>query len=113
MLEPQTTDSSAMTAFSNNKSATNGEKGTTAEQEKSGQPKNQDKEGLWCTHCKKSRHTRETCWKLHGKPPSREWGNTGGQSQNNGQVHIAAGSQNEGTLQELSGFSQDEIAKVR
>ncbi|QHN83700.1 uncharacterized protein DS421_20g706960 [Arachis hypogaea] len=23
---------------------------------------------LWCDHCNKSRHTRETCWKIHGKP---------------------------------------------
>ena len=24
-------------------------------------------EGLWCSHCKRPRHTRETCFKLHGK----------------------------------------------
>ncbi|PSR88367.1 Calcineurin B-like protein [Actinidia chinensis var. chinensis] len=23
---------------------------------------------LWCEHCKKPWHTKETCWKLHGKP---------------------------------------------
>ncbi|XP_072086997.1 uncharacterized protein [Arachis hypogaea] len=23
---------------------------------------------LWCDHCNKPRHTRETCWKIHGKP---------------------------------------------
>ena len=23
----------------------------------------------WCDHCKKPWHTRETCWKIHGKPP--------------------------------------------
>jgi hypothetical protein len=22
----------------------------------------------WCEHCKKLWHTKETCWKLHGKP---------------------------------------------
>ncbi|KAL6315942.1 hypothetical protein AAG906_013776 [Vitis piasezkii] len=22
----------------------------------------------WCDHCKKSGHSRETCWKIHGKP---------------------------------------------
>ncbi|RVX07585.1 hypothetical protein CK203_025234 [Vitis vinifera] len=27
-----------------------------------------DKLRVWCDHCNKSRHTRETCWKLHGKP---------------------------------------------
>ena len=29
--------------------------------------KNTNCEGLWCTYCKKPRHTRETCFKLHGK----------------------------------------------
>ena len=22
----------------------------------------------WCDHCRKPRHLKETCWKLHGKP---------------------------------------------
>ena len=22
----------------------------------------------WCDHCRKSGHSRETCWKIHGKP---------------------------------------------
>ncbi|XP_052204388.1 uncharacterized protein LOC127809557 [Diospyros lotus] len=25
------------------------------------------REGLWCTYCKKPRHTSDTCFKLHGK----------------------------------------------
>ncbi|KAI5418366.1 hypothetical protein KIW84_042851 [Lathyrus oleraceus] len=25
---------------------------------------------LWCDHCKREWHTRETCWKLKGKPPN-------------------------------------------
>lgn len=30
---------------------------------------NRDNKGdnLWCTHCKKSRHTRENCFKLHSE----------------------------------------------
>ncbi|KAL5821546.1 hypothetical protein ACOSQ3_023428 [Xanthoceras sorbifolium] len=27
-----------------------------------------DKPKVWCDHCNKPRHTRDTCWKLHGKP---------------------------------------------
>jgi len=23
----------------------------------------------WCDHCKRYYHTRETCWKIHGRPP--------------------------------------------
>ncbi|XP_028799427.1 uncharacterized protein LOC114754769 [Neltuma alba] len=26
----------------------------------------------WCDHCHKSGHTREVCWKLHGKPPNNK-----------------------------------------
>lgn len=27
-----------------------------------------DQDKLYCTHCGKTRHTRETCWELMGKP---------------------------------------------
>ncbi|KAI3461793.1 hypothetical protein Pfo_018456 [Paulownia fortunei] len=30
--------------------------------------KNDEKPGVWCDHCNKPRHTRKTCWKVHGKP---------------------------------------------
>ena len=30
-------------------------------------PKAQNKDGLWYSFCKKPRHTRETCFRLHGK----------------------------------------------
>ncbi|RVW15393.1 hypothetical protein CK203_082650 [Vitis vinifera] len=36
-----------------------------------GLPKGGENESRWSDHCNKPRHTRETCWKLHGKPPSR------------------------------------------
>ncbi|KAI4348678.1 hypothetical protein L6164_009374 [Bauhinia variegata] len=29
--------------------------------------KTSNRDNLWCTHCKKPRHTRENCFKLHGK----------------------------------------------
>ena len=31
------------------------------------QTKNLGREGQWCSYCKKPRHTRDTCFKLHGK----------------------------------------------
>ncbi|XP_022632117.1 uncharacterized protein LOC111240756 [Vigna radiata var. radiata] len=63
MLETSTTESSTMIA----------EGGTimVANQRKNWEKRHEE---IWCTHCNKSRHTREKCWKLHGKPPSREWG---------------------------------------
>ena len=27
-----------------------------------------EKSKVWCDYCNKPRHTRETCWKLNGKP---------------------------------------------
>ncbi|KAA8547182.1 hypothetical protein F0562_003610 [Nyssa sinensis] len=40
-----------------------------------------NREGVWCTYCKKARHTKDTCWKLHGMPPNvgGKGGNRGGQ----------------------------------
>ena len=35
----------------------------------------QNKDDLVCSYCKKPRHTREKCWKLHGKPTNMEYGN--------------------------------------
>lgn len=34
--------------------------------------KSDEKAKVWCDYCKKPRHTRETCWKLHGKPQHLE-----------------------------------------
>lgn len=40
---------------------------------------------------KKSHHTEEKCWKLHGKPQSmnKTWSEKSGQSKGQGQAHIA------------------------
>ncbi|KAH9650093.1 protein kinase domain-containing protein [Citrus sinensis] len=34
----------------------------------------QQKSRVWCDYCNKPRHTREACWKLHGKPAN--WKNS-------------------------------------
>jgi hypothetical protein len=40
-----------------------------------------DKDKLFCDHCNRSRHTRETCWRLQGCPPIRgRGGHTGGRT---------------------------------
>ncbi|KAL6315434.1 hypothetical protein AAG906_000549 [Vitis piasezkii] len=98
MLNPQNTDSSAMVAGSGNNSATNMERVLVSGNGRSSQPKTQNrdyKDNLWCTYCKKARHTRERCWKLHGKPPSREWG----QKENNQVI--------------MTGLNQEEVERVR
>ena len=30
--------------------------------------RNQVKEKVWCNHCTRPSHTKENCWKIHGKP---------------------------------------------
>ena len=45
----------------------------------------QGKDGFICNFCKRTGHTRERCWKLHGRPPHV------------GQVHIAEGSNQQGS----------------
>ncbi|RVW88127.1 hypothetical protein CK203_042925 [Vitis vinifera] len=60
MLNPQNTDSSAMVAGSGNNSATNMERVLVSGNGRSSQPKTQNrdyKDNLWCTYCKKARHT--------------------------------------------------------
>ena len=61
------------------------------------------KGSLWCTYCKKPRHTKDTCWKLHGRPQNTK----GGQ----GHAHVAvSGSAVEPTT---NNFNSEEIEKLR
>ena len=55
-------------------------------------PNCDNKDSLWCTYCKKARHTREKCWKLHGKPStsSKKWGYKGRQPRNSGQAYVTS-----------------------
>ena len=46
----------------------------------------QNKDDLVCSYCKKPRHAKEKCWKLHGKPTNMEYGN----KQRNNQIHMTA-----------------------
>ena len=35
-------------------------------------PKNSKRNNLWCDFCKKTNHTKDRCWKLHGKLKFKE-----------------------------------------
>ncbi|KAL4560354.1 hypothetical protein LXL04_032504 [Taraxacum kok-saghyz] len=52
---PVTEGSALATRFPSNPKS-----GTGPSQKKTGRP--------WCDHCKRPGHTKETCWKIHGKP---------------------------------------------
>lgn len=113
MLDPQTAEGSAMVAGGAKHGLVDNEKRPIAETGRGIQFRPQNRDELWCTYCRKARHTWEKCWKLHGKPPSREWGQKGYQPRGNGQVHIVTNATQEEDKQELKGLNQDEVEKVR
>ena len=70
----------------------------------------ENKDNLWCTFCKKPKHTKEKCWKLNGKPLSREWGNRGGQQRP--QAHMTEQPKTEENST-IDGFNSEENEKLR
>lgn len=84
MLEPQVLEGSALVANSE-QSLQIQESGKAELSRASGRD---NKENLWCTYCKNPKHTREKCWKLNGKPPSRERNQEGGQPRNSEQTNF-------------------------
>ena len=80
MLDTPTIESSAMVAEHIKRDPRNVEK---------------RKDGLWCTYCNKASHTREKCWKLHGKSLSREWSKKGESSWKSGHTHVAVAEHSE------------------
>ncbi|XP_071905634.1 uncharacterized protein [Coffea arabica] len=88
MLEPKTLEGSAMISTKSNKDT------------------------IWCTYCKKSRHTRDDCFKLHGKEQvlSRKGGFKGGKA------HLTAGedqTQEKSNQTGMGEFKKEEIEKLR
>ena len=88
MLEPKTLEGSAMISTKSNKDT------------------------IWCTYCKKSRHTRDDCFKLHGKEQvlSRKGGFKGGKA------HLTAGedqTQEKSNQAGMGEFKKEEIEKLR
>ncbi|KAH7542645.1 hypothetical protein FEM48_Zijuj02G0096100 [Ziziphus jujuba var. spinosa] len=92
--------------------ARNVEKDATSNNGKSSQARQQNCDNLWCSYCKKSRHTSERCWKLHGKPLSREWVPRREQSKPQGQANVVV-QRNTVPPQELYGFNKEEIDRFK
>ncbi|XP_057505673.1 uncharacterized protein LOC130788973 isoform X1 [Actinidia eriantha] len=114
MLKPQNLEGSAMVANKSSEQKAILEQPLIPENGKaelSKAPVRDNKDNLWCTYCKKSRHTRERCWKLHGKPPSKDWGDKGGQHRSSGQAHVTTLQNYEHTTQ--GEFNKSEIEKLR
>jgi hypothetical protein len=105
MLAPPPVESSAMLVEKNSTMIADQKNGGGTYVEKKG-------EETWCTYCNKPRHLRENCWKLKGKPPSRQWGKKGDLPKKGGQAHMIA-STSEAGQEGMKQLNQDEIEKVR
>jgi len=112
MLENPTMENSAMVA-SGSAMLVDPKRGGLANMERKG-------EGIWYTFCNKPRHTRDKCWKLHGKPLSRdwgsqsrdkEWGKKGDATRKGGQAHIGAATSEE-HKGGMSPLNQDEVEQM-
>ena len=77
MLDSPTVENSVMVAEQTEEGSTHTEKRS---------------DSLWYTYCNKPRHTRDKCWKLHGKPSNRdrEGGCRGNSLRKGGQAHVVA-----------------------
>ncbi|GMI89878.1 hypothetical protein HRI_002657100 [Hibiscus trionum] len=70
-----------------------------------------NRDSMWCTYCKKPRHTRERCWKLHGKPQSTNKNfieREGSQSRAHATREVAKES-----TEQSGEFTQEEVEKLK
>ncbi|KAG8499583.1 hypothetical protein CXB51_006239 [Gossypium anomalum] len=64
----------------------------------------------WCDYCKKYWHTRETCWKLHGKPTGKKSGNgCGSQSGDSRAFQTTNGNYEGQSSLERSPFTKEQL----
>jgi hypothetical protein len=78
-----------------------------------------DKDKLFCDHCNRSRHTRETCWRLNGRPPNRGRGGRSGGGTRPRANHTSTVETDVPTLgpshssTEMGGLSKEEVEAFR
>ena len=116
MMEPQSTESSALVAQSREKNIDQWKNGQTGGAPKMEIERGDNKDSLWCTFCKKPRHTEDRCWKLHGKPPNqnRNWNTKGIQRGGPAHVHLVQSSVvKESHSKPTADFNSEEITRLR
>ncbi|XP_028066305.1 uncharacterized protein LOC114269225 [Camellia sinensis] len=126
MMEPQPADGSALVTKASNPVAVKSDRQQSNAYSSgvggnNGLPEGSragNKDSLWCTYCKKPRHSRERCWKPHGKPSNTKnnpWTAKSNQGGGPGQAHLTSTqSGGEGEFsQEQSEFNREEIEKLR
>ncbi|TXG67605.1 hypothetical protein EZV62_008880 [Acer yangbiense] len=91
MLQPSPLEGLAMVSTDGNRNSLKLDQPTN-DNGRTDFPKPSNCDNLWCTYCKRPRHTKDRCWKLIGKPStsSKEWGYKGGQSRNQGHAHMTS-----------------------
>lgn len=67
MLEQSLTDGSAMATARRSQPNEGSIIGGQRQRKSNESQQKSNKDCLWCTYCKKPCHTKETCFKLHGK----------------------------------------------
>ena len=72
----------------------------------------EDKPKVWCDYCKKSRHTRETCWKLHGKPANWKGSHEGKFTKNPTALQVDSGPFNQEQLNYIQKLLQPQSESV-
>ncbi|KAL5764323.1 hypothetical protein ACOSP7_016679 [Xanthoceras sorbifolium] len=90
MVENTTVESSTLVSkIASGKKATI-EQSSIEESKQPDQSKPFNRDYLWCTYCKKPRHTKERYFKLHGRPPTLVKNGTerSGQGRGQGQAHM-------------------------
>ncbi|XP_020249452.1 uncharacterized protein LOC109826836 isoform X2 [Asparagus officinalis] len=117
MIENNSVDSSALVTKAVNERKFDLEQPTNEDNKQTDFTRPANKDSMWCTYCKRSRHTREKCWKLHGKPQTTNKSFTvkGGQPKRHGYAYTASRQQaGEGNSQESSvEFNREEIEKLK
>ena len=100
--------------ISNNRSETENSALVTKGFTSLGEEKRYNKRGdkLWCDHCKPPWHTRETCWKLHGKPPNWKRKN-GGDNQPGGDSRAFQANNQRQLIPESTLFTKEQIEHLQ
>ena len=109
MMEPQPTDGSALVTKAANLRAVKSDqlqlnaysRGVGRNNGLSEGSRVGNKDSLWCTYCKKPRHNRKRCWKLHGKPPNTQnisWTEKSNQGGGQGHAHLTSAEEKENSL---------------
>ncbi|XP_040972687.1 uncharacterized protein [Gossypium hirsutum] len=115
MVENNQVDSSALVTNAVNERRFGLEQPTSEDNRQIERTKSFNKDSVWCTYCKKARHTKGRCWKLHGKPQTtnKNFSKKGGQSKGQGRANTARQLDKKNSSQELLIEFNKEIEKLK